>query len=48
MVVVKVNPRNTSKQCSNCGHIKQDLTLADRFYHCENCGKTMCRDLNAS
>ena len=48
LMVVKVDPRNTSKQCSNCGHIKQNLSLANRFYHCENCGKAMCRDLNAA
>ena len=38
----------SSKLCSNCGEKKIDLTLADRTYHCESCGYTADRDLNAS
>jgi putative transposase len=38
----------SSKQCSVCGHLKADLTLADRIYQCENCGLEICRDLNAA
>ena len=38
----------SSKICSNCGHIKQDLKLKDRIYKCESCGFKMDRDLNAS
>jgi len=38
----------SSKQCSICGHLKTDLTLADRIYQCKNCGLEMCRDLNAA
>ena len=37
----------SSKRCSNCGHIKQDLKLSDRVYTC-NCGNIMDRDYNAS
>lgn len=38
----------SSKTCSNCGAVKEDLTLADRTYHCNHCGLTIDRDLNAS
>lgn len=38
----------SSKTCSNCGCIKQDLTLSDRIYKCNDCGFTIDRDLNAS
>lgn len=37
----------SSKLCSCCGQIKQDLTLADRIYKCD-CGLGIDRDLNAS
>ncbi len=38
----------SSKTCSNCGNVKQDLTLSDRSYQCHSCGFTIDRDLNAS
>lgn len=38
----------SSRICSNCGHVKKDLTLADRVYKCEHCGLEIDRDLNAS
>jgi len=38
----------SSKICSNCGNIKQDLKLSDRMYKCENCGFEMDRDKNAA
>ncbi|RLI55304.1 MAG: transposase [Candidatus Thorarchaeota archaeon] len=37
----------SSKTCSCCGTIKEDLTLSDRIYKCD-CGFEMDRDLNAS
>src|SRR5208282_4291940 len=46
--LIEVNPRNTSKTCSDCGNVKQDLTLRDHTYHCEPCGFTIDRDLNAA
>lgn len=45
---VKVNPQYTSKSCSVCGHIKDNLTLKDRVYVCEVCGNILHRDINAS
>lgn len=38
----------SSKTCSICGNIKQDLRLNDRTYHCEKCGAVIDRDYNAS
>lgn len=46
--IVKVNPKNTSKTCSACGNIKQDLKLFDRTYICSNCGLEIDRDHNAA
>jgi putative transposase len=36
----------SSKRCSHCGHIKQDLSLKDRVYNCEKCGFSLDRDVN--
>lgn len=38
----------SSKLCSCCGSKKTDLTLADRTYHCTECGAVIDRDINAS
>ena len=45
--LVKVNPRNTSKTCSNCGAIA-DILLKQREYRCSVCGFVCHRDINAS
>lgn len=37
----------SSKRCSRCGRIKEDLTLSDRIYRCE-CGSIIDRDVNAA
>ncbi|MBU7585073.1 MAG: IS200/IS605 family element transposase accessory protein TnpB [Nostoc sp. TH1S01] len=38
----------SSKRCSNCGYIKQDLTLAIREWECPECRKFWDRDINAA
>jgi len=38
----------SSKTCSCCSNVKQDLTLSDRIYECDVCGLIMDRDLNAA
>ena len=38
----------SSKTCSNCGNVKENLTLSDRSYQCHSCGFTIDRDLNAA
>lgn len=48
ILLVKVNPANTSKTCSRCDNIKEKLALTERVYHCEACGFVMDRDQNAA
>lgn len=38
----------SSKICSRCGHKKDELSLSDRVYVCENCGLVIDRDYNSS
>ena len=38
----------SSKTCSNCGCIKENLSLSERTYNCNECGFKIDRDLNAS
>lgn len=38
----------SSKTCSCCGSIKNDLTLRDRVYVCNKCGLEIDRDYNAA
>lgn len=38
----------SSKLCSICGFINQNLTLKDREWTCPNCNAVLNRDLNAS
>ncbi|MDO9518079.1 MAG: RNA-guided endonuclease TnpB family protein [Methanosarcinaceae archaeon] len=45
--VVFVNPRNTSKTCSNCGYI-QNMPLEKRIYDCPKCNLVLDRDYNAA
>lgn len=44
--VVFVNPKNTTKMCSNCGKLTAK-TLWERTHKC-NCGLEMDRDVNAA
>jgi len=46
--VVFVNPAYTSKTCSSCGYLFQDLTLSDRWVTCPQCGLSLARDHNAA
>ncbi len=45
--LIKVNPRNTTQMCSNCGQIVKK-TLSDRVHECPNCGFVANRDYNAA
>lgn len=38
----------SSKTCSNCGYINENLTLSDRKWTCPNCNTKHDRDINAS
>ena len=47
-LVIEVDPRNTSRTCSYCGHVKAALPLSQRVYRCDHCGLVMDRDRNAA
>ena len=38
----------SSKTCHCCGWVKEDLTLAERVFVCEDCGNVTDRDYNAA
>ncbi|MEN8218991.1 MAG: RNA-guided endonuclease TnpB family protein [Pseudomonadota bacterium] len=38
----------SSKKCSNCGNIIEELKLSQRTYECNSCGLKLDRDFNAS
>ncbi|HHV74829.1 MAG TPA: IS200/IS605 family element transposase accessory protein TnpB [Thermoanaerobacterium sp.] len=38
----------SSKTCSNCGYIKDNISLSERVFVCDECGYEIDRDLNAS
>jgi len=38
----------SSKTCSWCGWVDEDLPLADRVFKCEECGSVIDRDHNAA
>ena len=38
----------STKTCSACGHIKDEMPLGDRVFRCEACGLEIDRDLNAA
>lgn len=45
---MKVNPRNSSKECSKCGYIFADMTLDIREWTCPDCDTLHDRDINAA
>jgi putative transposase len=45
--LIKVDPRNTTQRCSNCGSIVKK-ELSDRIHECPYCGFTCNRDYNSS
>jgi putative transposase len=38
----------SSKTCSGCGWVDENLRLSNRTFHCEQCGLVLDRDLNAA
>ena len=46
IVIPKYYP--SSKSCSSCSYINNNLKLTDREYICPNCGLTLDRDYNAA
>ncbi|MFH1307003.1 MAG: RNA-guided endonuclease TnpB family protein [Candidatus Micrarchaeota archaeon] len=45
--VFAINPKNTTKKCSNCGNL-QEMPLNKRVYNCPSCGMSADRDVNAA
>jgi putative transposase len=38
----------STKTCSSCGWVCQEMTLAERIFRCQNCGLVADRDINAA
>src|SRR5208282_2983671 len=38
----------STKRCSGCGHVKEEMELSERTYRCGSCGLSVDRDLNAA
>ena len=38
----------TTKYCPVCSNIKDDISLSDRIYHCDNCGYESDRDIHSA
>lgn len=47
LLVIAVNPKSTSQNCSGCG-AKVPKTLSDRLHDCSECGLRLDRDHNAA
>lgn len=45
---IKINPKNTSRTCSSCGHLYEELHIAERHWTCEKCKAENDRDVNAA
>lgn len=45
--VVFVDPKDTTKECSNCG-AKTEKALSERTHNCPFCGLSIDRDINAA
>ena len=45
--VIAINPKDTSKKCSNCGYL-QNMLLHKREYNCPFCNLSLDRDANAA
>jgi IS605 OrfB family transposase len=48
VLVVLVDPRNTSRECSECGHIDKANRPSQSKFSCQRCGFTAHADLNAA
>ena len=46
--VVEVNPRNTSRHCSSCGHVAQENRESQAVFLCKKCGFSDNADHNAA
>ena len=44
----KVNPKNTSKTCHNCGKVNESIVVGIEKWTCPSCGVIHDRDINAA
>lgn len=47
IIVEAIEPRYSSKTCSSCGTINNELTLKERIFQCKACNLELDRDYNA-
>lgn len=48
-LLIKINRYYaSSKTCSVCGNVKEQLLLGERIYKCDKCGASLDRDKNAA
>ena len=45
---IPIDPRNTSRTCSSCNHLYEELDIKERFWTCDSCGAKNDRDINAA
>ena len=48
VAVVRVDPRNTSRTCSACGHLAKDNRIDQATFACRSCGVSLHADHNAA
>ncbi|MFV9503974.1 MAG: RNA-guided endonuclease InsQ/TnpB family protein [Oscillochloridaceae bacterium umkhey_bin13] len=48
VMVVAVNPRNTSRTCAVCGHCEKANRTDQAHFRCRSCGHTAAADTNAA
>jgi putative transposase len=46
--VITVNPRNTSRECSSCGHVCKSNRRSQKVFQCQQCGHSSNADVNAA
>jgi putative transposase len=48
VMVIAINPRNTSRACSCCGHIVSENRMSQARFECVDCGHSENADINAA
>ena len=46
--IIEVNPRNTSRRCSSCGHVARENRESQAVFVCKSCGYSDNADHNAA
>lgn len=47
-ILLKVDPKNSSRECSQCGHVDPESRLDQESFHCTACGHSENADINAA